>query len=81
MYICDKNYSCCNYQYWDNTDDIDDDTKDCPHLIKVRPVNRGHWIAYNLINGHLCAECSQCHKIRIVDSFCSHCGATMNEDD
>lgn len=31
------------------------------------------------ITGHVYAECSNCHKVRIVDDFCPACGARMVE--
>lgn len=41
---CDKNYNCCDYQYWNNEDDIDTEAKMCGHLIEIKEVIRGHWI-------------------------------------
>ena len=43
----------------------------------------GHWINPTMmpdnINGHIHGECSVCHKVRIVDKYCSNCGAKMVE--
>ena len=41
----------------------------------------GEWLneqlAPNNIYGHMTGECSQCHKVRIIDNFCPNCGAKM----
>ena len=41
----------------------------------------GRWIDLQLIpndiTGHTCGECSECHKVRIVDKYCPNCGAKM----
>lgn len=31
------------------------------------------------VTGHVYAECSNCHKVRIVDDFCPACGSRMVE--
>ena len=43
------------------------------------PVVHGRWLYHTLIDGHIHAECSECHKIRIIDNFCPNCGAKMDE--
>ena len=43
----------------------------------VRPVVRGRWLHETEIDGHACGECSECHKIRVIDNFCPSCGAEM----
>ena len=45
----------------------------------VAPVRHGRWLYHTLIDGHTHAECSECHKIRIIDNFCPNCGAKMDE--
>lgn len=45
----------------------------------VAPVRHGRWLYHTLIDGHIHAECSECHKIRIIDNFCPNCGAKMDE--
>lgn len=45
----------------------------------VAPVRNGRWLYHTLIDGHIHAECSECHKIRIIDNFCPNCGAKMEE--
>lgn len=45
MFVCEKNYSCCDHRYWDSWKDVDQDAKDCGHLIEVEPVKRGEWIS------------------------------------
>ena len=48
----------------------------------VVPVRHGRWIAPFLSDGgNMCAECSNCHRIRIFDDYCSACGATMDLND
>ena len=47
----------------------------------VTPVQHGWWIMPSLMeDGHIHGECSHCHKIRIVDDYCSACGAIMDID-
>lgn len=43
------------------------------------PVVHGRWLYHTLIDEHIHAECSECHKIRIIDNFCPNCGAKMDE--
>lgn len=45
----------------------------------VAPVVHGRWLYHTLIDEHIHAECSECHKIRIIDNFCPNCGAKMDE--
>ena len=48
----------------------------------VAPVKHGRWIAPFLSDsGNMCAECSNCHRIRIFDDYCSACGAIMDLND
>lgn len=49
----------------------------------VAPVVHGRWIGEEICieTGDISAtlrECSQCHRIRPVDVYCSHCGAEMD---
>ena len=44
----------------------------------VAPVRHGRWINHTMIDGHIHAECSECHKVRIIDNFCPNCGAIMD---
>lgn len=32
-----------------------------------------------ILYAHLHKECSVCHKVRVVDKYCSNCGAKMND--
>ena len=46
----------------------------------------GRWLNPELIpdsiDGHMHAECSVCHEVRIVDNFCPNCGSrNLFEDD
>lgn len=47
----------------------------------VAPVRHGRWLYHTLIDGHIHAECSECHKIRIIDNFCPNCGAKMDKEE
>ncbi len=44
----------------------------------VVPVQHGRWLHYTIIDGHTYAECCKCHKVRIIDNYCSNCGALMD---
>lgn len=44
----------------------------------VVPVRHGRWINHTMIDGHIHAECSECHKVRIIDNYCPNCGAKMD---
>lgn len=57
MFVCERGYSCCNHRYWDNQEDVEQDAKDCDHLIEVEPVRRGHWIEAEDGDGVVCSEC------------------------
>lgn len=46
----------------------------------VFPVRNGRWLYHTLIDGYIHAECSECHKIRIIDNYCPNCGARMDGD-
>ena len=43
MFICEKNYSCCDFKYWDRLEDVEQEARECEHLIEVIPVVHGHW--------------------------------------
>ena len=62
-----------------------EDAADCIRYMDaadVASVRHGRWIAPFLSNGgNMCAECSNCHKIRIFDDYCSACGAIMDLND
>ena len=48
----------------------------------VAEVRHGRWIGEPAeIGGHIWMECSECHRVRIVDDYCSACGARMGEED
>ena len=44
----------------------------------VAPVRHGRWLHHTMIDGHIHAECSKCHKVRIIDNFCPNCGCRMD---
>ena len=44
----------------------------------VAPVRHGRWINHTMIDGHIHAECSECHKVRIIDNYCPNCGSKMD---
>ena len=62
-----------------------EDAADCIRYMDaadVAPVRHGRWIAPFLSDGgNMCAECSNCHRIRIFDDYCSACGAIMDLND
>ena len=62
-----------------------EDAADCIFWLDtadVTPVRHGRWITPFLSDGgNMCAECSNCHKIRIFDDYCSACGAIMDLND
>ena len=48
----------------------------------VAPVRHGRWVGGPVdIDGHTAMECSECHKVRILDEYCSSCGARMDKED
>ena len=48
----------------------------------VVEVRHGRWIGEPVdIDGHTAMECSECHKIRVLDEYCSSCGARMDKED
>ena len=59
-------------------------TRDCIASLSaadVAEVRHGHWIGEaDDRDGHIWMECSECHKIRIVDDFCGACGARMDKE-
>ena len=55
--------------------------EDFPNAKDVAPVRHGRWIMPLLMaDGHIHGKCSHCHKIRIIDDYCSACGAVMDID-
>ena len=58
-----------------------EDAADCIRYMDaadVAPVRNGRWINHTMIDGHIHAECSECHKVRIIDNFCPNCGCRMD---
>lgn len=48
----------------------------------VALVRRARWIGEPVdIGGHTAMECSACHKVRVVDDYCSACGAKVDRED
>ena len=84
-FICEKQGRCCPHEFYDSIEQAITDSEDgvpCDHLIEVAEVKRGGWIAPFLSDGPpMCAECSNCHRIRIFDDYCSACGAIMDLHD
>lgn len=54
---------------------------EAPEFLLALPARLGHWIAPDMLDGRIHAECSCCHKIRVMDDFCSACGAQMSDKD
>ena len=71
--------------YYNGKDDMQDQIRDMVSQFPATdatPVKHGRWIAPFLSDGgNMCAECSNCHKIRIFDDYCSACGAIMDLND
>lgn len=84
MFVCEKDYHCCNYEYWDSVSDIDEQ---CDHLIEVEPVKYGHWIFINVTDDSSVRkdECSNCgyiltsYNYNMPTRYCPNCGAKMME--
>ena len=61
-----------------------EDAADCIFWLEaadVAPIRYGKWLHHTLIDGHINAECSECHKVRIIDNYCPNCGAKMDLED
>lgn len=71
--------------YYNWKDDMQDEIRGKVARIPVEdvtPIRHGKWIMPLLMaDGHIHAECSNCHKIRIYDDYCSACGAIMDLED
>ena len=58
------------------------DVEDIQNLPPVEPQEKtGHWINKDVRKEEyvLAGKCSVCGQVRIIDKFCSHCGARMVE--
>ena len=67
--------------YYNGKDDMQDQIRDMVSRFPaedVAPVRHGRWINHTMIDGHIHAECSECHKVRIIDNFCPNCGCRMD---
>lgn len=82
IFVCDKNFLCCDYQYWDTVEDIEQDAKECGHLIEVEPVQHGRWIAIKIPNEWDKGQCSICKSTFSSSvwgtNYCPNCGAKMD---
>lgn len=78
MFICDRNHSCCNHRYWDRREDVEQDAKECGHLIEVVEVVHGEWIEDGYYN--LPCVCSNCgaEAEHYRTPHCPNCGAKMD---
>ena len=90
MFICDKNWSCCKYQYADRLEDIEEEFRDCNNLIEVAEVKHGRWCCAE--TGYVtCDKCNQSvyvggytkgETLDIMEKdmfeYCPHCGAKMS---
>lgn len=62
-------------------DDIDFGVDKIP-VADVAPVRHGRWFGEPVdIGGSTAMECSECHKVRVVDDYCSACGAKMDGEE
>ena len=67
--------------YYNGKDDMQDQIRDMVSQFPaadVAPVRHGRWINHTMIDGHIHAECSECHKVRIIDNYCPNCGCRMD---
>ena len=58
-----------------------EDAADCIRYMDAADVvlvQHGRWLHHTIIDGHTYAECCKCHKARIIDNYCSNCGALMD---
>ena len=58
-----------------------EDAADCIRYMDaadIAPVRHGRWLHHKMIGGHIHAECSECHKVRIIDNYCPNCGCRMD---
>ena len=58
-----------------------EDAADCIFWLEaadVATIRYGKWLHHTLIDGHINAECSECHNVRIIDNYCPNCGAKMD---
>lgn len=80
MFVCDKNFSCCDHAYWDSWECVEDEAKECGHLVEVAYVRHGKW-KLNKDGSGTCDQCNFTQKnVWDFDSwqnFCGHCGADM----
>lgn len=60
-----------------DSDKIKQDTVDARLVIHARWIGE-EFFDGDGINSHVSKECSNCHKIRAIDYFCSNCGAKMD---
>ena len=80
-FICEKQGRCCPHEFYDSIEQAITDSEDgvpCDNLIEVAPVRHGRWLHHTMIGGHIHAECSECHKVRIIDNYCPNCGCRMD---
>lgn len=77
MFICEKDGTCCNYKYCGRLEDVDEEGKNCGHLVEVEPVRHGHWIDKG--NGWECSACKTINDYSKLFQRCPNCGAKMDE--
>lgn len=82
MFVCDKKFSCCDHQYWDSLDQVEQEAKECGHLIEVAPVVHGRWIRWcDNEERFISTICSVCHTSDNANPkmhYCPNCGARMD---
>ena len=82
MFICDKNFSCCNHQYWDGREDVEQDAKECGHLVEVAEVVHG-FLKKNGWNDYSCSNCKAQYigHGASIWNYCPNCGARMDGEE
>lgn len=64
------NYLCCMIRNIPTTDG----------LVHAKWIGE-EYLEGDFPNDHTCQECSNCHKVRTVDEYCSNCGAKMDVEE
>ena len=76
MFLCEKNFNCCNYKRCNSIDQVDEDGYDCEYLTEVDVVRHGRWIFISPSEN----KCSECNEINEHKSkYCPNCGAIIDK--
>lgn len=76
MIICDQYGTCCNWQYCNKREGLDEEGRQCSHIMEVKEVVYAKWLDH-----HGFDKCSACGFLgEGISNFCPNCGAEMKED-